>query len=276
MKYRYKSYAKINSYLNVMSKLNSGYHKINTHYQIIDLCDELEFEESNKIQVQSNEKAIKDNNSITNTIEWFNQKYDVNQEFKINIKKLIPIGAGLGGGSSNAAISLQFLAKYHNIQAEDIDNTEVALALGADVPVFLNKWSCDASGIGDILGKRLFNSSKYLLICPKIFVSTQSLYRSKYLEFQDNENREINSFLPALIKENKEFEEFYTLLKGQLPFKTFKKLKLSGTGSTLFLEDPSENEIEVFNKKIDKNFRIFLTKGLEYYDFVSDWGVAKW
>ena len=276
MKYKYKSYAKINSYLNVMAKLDNGYHAINTHFQIIDLYDELEFIESDEIQVDSNEKIIKSNNSIIETIKWFNQKYKVNQKFKIKIKKLIPIGAGLGGGSSNAAISLQFLSKFHNIQIEEIDNNEIALSLGADVPVFKDKWSCHASGIGDILGKRSFNSSKYLLICPKIFVSSQNLYDSKYLKFQSNVNKEINSFLPTLIKENKEFEAFYNLLRDQLPFKTFGKLKLSGTGSTLFLENPSESEIETFNKKVNKNFRVFLTKGLEYYDFVSDWGVAKW
>ncbi len=276
MKYKYRSYAKINSYLNVMAKLDNGYHAINTHFQIIDLYDELEFIESDEIQVASNEKIIKSNNSIIETIKWFNQKYKVNQKFKIKIKKLIPIGAGLGGGSSNAAISLQFLSKFHNIQVEEIDNNEIALSLGADVPVFKDKWSCHASGIGDILGKRSFNSSKYLLICPAIFVSSQSLYDSKYLKFQRNINKEINSFLPALIKENKEFEAFYNLLRDQLPFKTFGKLKLSGTGSTLFLENPSESEIEIFNKKVNKNFRVFLTKGLEYYDFVSDWGVAKW
>ena len=276
MEYKYRSYAKINSYLNVMSELDNGYHEILTHFQIIDLYDEVSFKESNALLVDSNEKTIKYNNSITKTIEWFNKKYGASQKFEAKIKKSIPIGAGLGGGSSNAAIALRFLAKFHNIQIEDIDNTEIALALGADVPVFVHKKSCYASGIGDILGKSSFNSSEYLLICPRIFVSTQNLYKSIHLEFQNEKNREINTFLPVLIRENKEFKEFYNLLRNQLPSETFEKLKLSGTGSTLFLENPSENEIEIFNKKIGKNFRIFLTKGLEYYDFVSDWGVAKW
>ena len=197
-------------------------------------------------------------------IEWFNKKYGVNQKFETKIKKTIPVGAGLGGGSSNAAIALRFLAKFHNIQIKDIDNTEIALALGADVPVFVHKKSCYASGIGDILGKSSFNSSEYLLICPQIFVSTQNLYQSTYLEFQNIENKEINSFLPVLIKENEEFKDFYGLLRSQLPNKTFEKLKLSGTGSTLFLQNPSESEKEIINEKIGKNFRIFLAKGLEY------------
>ena len=264
MEYRYRSYAKINSYLNVMSKLDNGYHEILTHYQIIDLYDEVSFKESDFLQIDSNEKTIKDNNSITKAIKWFNEKYGINQQFEVKIKKSIPIGAGLGGGSSNAAITLRFLAKFHNIQIKDIDNTEIALALGADVPVFLHKKSCYASGIGDILGKNSFSSSEYLLICPHIFVSTQKLYKSNFLEFQNIENKEINSFLSVLIKENKEFKDFYSLLRSQLPNKTFEKLKLSGTGSTLFLQNPSESEKDVINEKFDKNFRIFLTKGLEY------------
>ena len=67
-----------------------------------------------------------------------------------------------------------------------------------------------------------------------------------------------------LIKENKEFKDFYGLLRSQLPNKTFEKLKLSGTGSTLFLQNPSESEKDIINEKIGKNFRIFLAKGLEY------------
>ena len=264
MEYKYKSYAKINSYLNVMSKLDNGYHEILTHFQIIDLCDEVSFKESDRLTIDSNENAIKENNSITRTIKWFNKKYGVNQKFKINIKKSIPTGAGLGGGSSNAAIALRFLAKFHDVQIKDIDNNEIALALGADVPVFVHKKSCHASGIGDILGKSLFNSSEYLLICPQIFVSTQKLYKSNYLKFQNNENKEINSFLPVLIKENKEFKEFYAFLRNKLPNRTFRKLKLTGTGSTLFLQNPSKSEKEIINEKITKNFRIFLAKGLEY------------
>jgi len=128
----------------------------------------------------------------------------------------------------------------------------------------VHKKSCYASGIGDILGKSSFNSSEYLLICPQIFVSTQNLYKSTYLKFQNIENKEINSFLSVLIEENKEFKDFYDLLRSQLPNKTFEKLKLSGTGSTLFLQNPSEGEKEIINEKIGKNFRIFLTKGLEY------------
>lgn len=264
MEYKYRSYAKINSYLNVMTKLDNGYHEILTHFQIIDLYDEVSFKESDDLLINSNEKTIKDNNSITKTIKWFNEKYGVNQKFETKIKKSIPVGAGLGGGSSNAAIALRFLAKFHNIQIKEINNTEIALALGADVPVFVHKKSCYASGIGDILGESSFNLSEYLLICPQIFISTQKLYKSTYLKFQNIENKEINSFLSVLIKENEEFKDFYGLLKSQLPNKTFEKLKLSGTGSTLFLQNPSESEKEIINEKIGKNFRIFLTKGLEY------------
>ena len=264
MEYKYKSYAKINSYLNVMSKLDNGYHEILTHFQIIDLHDEILFKESDESVIDSNEKVIKDNNSISKTIKWFNKKYGVNQKFKIKIKKSIPIGAGLGGGSSNAATALRFLAKFYNIQLKDIDNEEIALALGADVPVFVHKKSCYASGIGDKLGKNSFDSSEYLLICPQIFVSTEKLYKSSYLEFENIENKKINSFLPVLIEENNNFKDFYYLLGNKLPSETFEKLKLSGTGSTLFLQNPSESEKKIITEKIDKNFRIFLTKGLEY------------
>ena len=99
-----------------------------------------------------------------------------------------------------------------------------ALALGADVPVFVHKKSCYASGIGDILGKKSFNASEYLLICPQILFPPRTFINLTILNFRISKIKEINSFLSVLIKENKEFKDFYGLLGTNYQIKRLKNL----------------------------------------------------
>ena len=95
--FRYKSCGKINSFLNVMRKLPNGYHQITTHYQLIDIFDEIEYEENAVDEIETDANLGLKNNSIFEAIDWFNHKFNKNQRFKVKLKKNIPIGAGLGG-----------------------------------------------------------------------------------------------------------------------------------------------------------------------------------
>ena len=93
--YKYKSCAKLNSFLNVTSVLDSGYHELKTHFQLIDLFDEIEFQETDKFLIDANVKLNPDDNSILAAINWFNKKFDLDQNFKVLLNKTIPIGGGL-------------------------------------------------------------------------------------------------------------------------------------------------------------------------------------
>ena len=109
--FKYRSCGKINSFLNVLSEMPNGYHKINTHYQLIDIFDDIEFTENDVDKIESNAKLDFESNSIKRAINWFNKKFNKDQGFRIKLTKNIPIGAGLGGGSSNCATTLKFLLK---------------------------------------------------------------------------------------------------------------------------------------------------------------------
>ncbi len=263
--YKYKSCAKLNSYLNITGRLKNGYHELNTHFQLIDLFDEIEFSENETFLLDSDSKLSQQNNSILDAINWFNNKFNLSQNFRVSLRKNIPIGGGLGGGSSNCATTLKFLCNYHSIKLSLLDFEEICFDLGADVPVFLYGKSTFAEGCGQIFTEDYSNDSKYLLVTPKISISTKQLFKSRNLKISSEVDTSLNSFFNVITKENNQFNDFINILCKKLSKNTQKKLKLSGTGATLFIENPNDDEIELIMGKIENNFRVFQVKGLEYY-----------
>ena len=263
MQFEVSSYAKINSFLNVLGKRADGYHEIYTHFQLLDLKDALFFSTSSQNQVFC-DGITPEENIILKSVEWFNNKFDKNQHFSVTVEKNIPMGAGLGGGSSNAAATLCFLCDYHGIERRLLDFHEISHELGADIPIFIFGKSAFASGIGEKIGEESSDKSSYILINPNINISTKLLFSSKDLIFCDAINFELNSFLEPLIKYSSEFNDFYNSFKEFLNKEEFNKLQLTGTGSTLFIKNPSETLIEKIHAKNCENFRVFLTKALEY------------
>ncbi len=257
MQFEVSSYAKINSFLNVLGKRADGYHEIYTHFQLLELKDTLFFSKSSQNQVFCDD-ITPEENIILKSVEWFNNKFDKNQHFSVTVEKNIPMGAGLGGGSSNAAATLCFLCDYHGIERRLLDFHEISYELGADIPIFIFGKSAFASGIGEKIGEESSDKSSYILINPNINISTKLLFSSKDLIFCDEINFELNSFLEPLIKCSSEFNDFYNSFKEFLNEEEFNKLQLTGTGSTLFIKNPSENLIEKIHAKNCENFRVLV------------------
>ena len=112
--------AKINLYLKVLDKRKDGYHNIDTSFQLIDLADEISFEICEKdIFINSNQDFLcGKSNTIYQSAKKIKQMFGIKNGIKINIKKKIPIGAGLGGGSSNAASTIVALKSLWGINAD--------------------------------------------------------------------------------------------------------------------------------------------------------------
>ena len=137
----------------------------------------------------------------------------------------------------------------------------IGRTIGADVPFFINCKNAFASGIGDIFQEKKSDISKYIIIDPKIFNSTQKMF-SDYEESKKNKNELLeddqNSFWGIFLKSNKEVEDFYR--------KNSKKhrIYLSGSGSTMFIKYNNEAEKDKILKIIPSNWRFFLAKPLQY------------
>ena len=153
---------------------------------------------------------------------------------------------------------------FHGETTKNLDKTEISKKLGADVPIFLEQKSGFASGVGEVFEREHSFKGEYLIISPNLNISTKDLYQSKFLQTNHKPDKKTNSFFEPLKKESHEFNAFYNYLIhiGGEKFKN--KLKLTGTGSSVFIENPLKDDVELLKKNTKKKFRIFIAKSLEY------------
>jgi 4-diphosphocytidyl-2-C-methyl-D-erythritol kinase len=177
------SFAKINWSLQILGKRSDGYHEVKTRLQTISLHDDLHFELSgdSAITLSCNEPNIPtdEENLVVRAAYALKERYHVERGVHIRLEKRIPTRAGLGGASSNAAVSLLGLAHLWNVKAETPSLIEIASRLGADVPFFLTGGCAMATGIGTTLSPLPDSDSKYLIVVtPQAEVSTSNAYKA--------------------------------------------------------------------------------------------------
>ena len=178
------SFAKINLILHVTGRHADGYHSLETLFQTIELHDELEFRfsksESFQVILESSESGLANDSSnlIYKACEAFHQAYPVQLKIEVKIKKRIPIGGGLGGGSSNAAVTLVALSRFLDWPLTKDHLIDLGKNLGADAPFFLFGGSAIGSERGDQITQLPdLESADVLLICPAFSCSTAEVYR---------------------------------------------------------------------------------------------------
>jgi 4-diphosphocytidyl-2-C-methyl-D-erythritol kinase len=177
------SFAKINLGLRILGKRPDGYHEIRTVLQTISLHDTLQFKATsdNDILLSCDETGIPcdQRNLIVRAAYNLRDRYGVNGGARIHLEKRIPVQGGLGGGSSNAAVTLFGLADLWTLKKDIDELTEVASGLGADVPFFLHGGRASASGIGTkILPLPDCESVHVVVISPRATVSTEEAYKA--------------------------------------------------------------------------------------------------
>ena len=250
--------AKLNLNLSVLGKRIDGMHEIKTQFQLINLFDEMVIKKtsSKSISVKTNlGSSIEGNNNIVYTaINSLSDHIGKKIYCEVEIIKNIPLGGGLGGGSSNAAAALigtNFLFKLGLSMHELMQLGE---KLGADVPFFIFGKNAFASGIGEILVEENKHfDEKYLLLFTQIHSSTKELF-SKWDDLSKSDQESIlmneeNSFLPIFLQHNRDIKTIFSELC------EINSFKLSGTGSTIFCAYNDPNEIKKTLKKIPTKWR---------------------
>lgn len=176
-----KSFAKINLGLEVEKKRTDGYHEIRTLFQTISLSDSLEFglEEGGEIRLFGDDPSIPwdERNLIFRAASALKKTYAVESGAWIRVIKTIPAGKGLGGGSSNAAMTLRALSKLWRLDLAHSEILSLAARLGADVPFFLEGGLCLGEGRGDVLTPLPDLPLFYcVLLLPSQVISTADVY----------------------------------------------------------------------------------------------------
>ena len=177
------SFAKINIHLGILGKKKSDYHEIETYVSFISLCDKIFIKKINQqnhvVKFLGNfSKNIKKKNSITNLLEILDKDYLLKGKFKIMVHKSIPTEAGLGGGSTNAAVILNFLIKKKLIKINKLKIKHICDEIGSDVVLglnFKNKILMKGKKLFDIKSKNKFH---LVLIKPNFGCKTSEIYKN--------------------------------------------------------------------------------------------------
>lgn len=268
--------AKINLGLWIVGRRGDGYHFLESLFWPIDLVDELVIEKANKNTVKMEwMEGWGENSSLPppeeNILFKLLEQNPQLGKWSIQIKKRIPLGGGLGGGSSNAGTLLRFFLETR--QLKKIDAQKIALTLGADVPFFLNPVPSWISGIGEIctpleISHDLLHPLRFLLILPPLHCSTPeifSAYRVQNLPFSSPPQRlttgkvtfeKLYSFLritkndleKVVLTQSPLVQEGLDLLRRTPALNAV----LSGSGSTFYATFPSDAECEKNAKDVQQ------------------------
>ena len=248
---RVPSPAKLNLFLHITGRRENGYHELQTIFQLIDLCDWMEFTPiSNKsISIAGLSEVSLEQNLIYRAMMML-KPYAKNEKLGIhvNIEKNIPMGAGLGGGSSNAATALLIMNQLWQCGLNRDQLAEIGVQLGADVPIFIHGRNAWAEGIGEHLTFIDLDQKQYIVLKPDCFISTQLLFSqksltrdtktSKFCAYQIKPSDFRNNFEPLARSLYAEVDEAMQYLD------QFGVAKLTGTGACVFTEVTTEMNID--------------------------------
>ena len=270
------TYAKINLNLKISKEVEDGLHNISSLMVPINLYDSIEIKETNADvdEIQFDKEGISEENTISKSLNLLRSRSNLPGFFDIIIKKNIPIEAGLGGGSSNAAGLISTLTKKYNLQMPT--NREIAVNVGSDVPFFITGKPANIFGIGDIVNPLNFQKDiNMILVVPNERISTKDAF--SMFDKLGLDNLEINEY-----EELKIFNDFWipakTLepnllkIKNNLESITNLDFYLSGSGSSMF----SLGDTEELTKKIDlidlNQFKLVkLVKKIDFsFETISD------
>ena len=173
------SYAKINLYLYIVGKdPRDNYHLLDSVFQEVSLKDEIELEplQSSQDEITFENTKVEGMTTIHKAVRLFREKTGIPEHYRIRVKKNIPMGAGLGGGSSNAAAVLTGLSELHHLPLEDM--VPIGAKVGSDVSFFFHGGLCRVGGKGEKifpLNKKI-EGAVFLIVYPNIHVSTAWAY----------------------------------------------------------------------------------------------------
>lgn len=262
--------AKLNLFLHINGRLPNGYHELQTLFHFVDFGDTLSFEVTaeDDIALTCSDKSLEtDDNLITRAAKTLSPYRKKENGIKIHLDKVLPMGGGVGGGSSNAATTLLALNELWQLGLPLIELEKIGKTLGADVPIFVHGQTAVADGIGEQFTDINLDDRWYLVLMPNIHVNTANLFRSADLP-RNTEKLPLNEFnysgLAPLHK-----NDFQNLVEKTYPeiakclhwLLQYAPSRLTGTGACVFAEFNDEHQANQVFQQLPEEMSGFIAKG---------------
>ncbi len=261
--------AKLNLFLHITGRRPDGYHTLQTVFQFLDHGDSLVFEPRRDAQVRrvSGPGALaEDSDLVVRAARLLQQTADVQQGVDIHLDKRLPLGAGLGGGSSDAATTLMALNRLWKLDWSPERLSALGLQLGADVPVFVQGQAAWAEGVGEILTPVELPEPCYLVITPACQVATAEIFNAPELkrnsppirmpQFLSEMTR--NDCWPVVRKRYPQVAQAFDFLA------EYAEARLTGTGASVFAAFASREAARAVEEKVPAGWNAFVAQGLNH------------
>jgi len=265
---RFAAPAKLNLFLHVTGRRTDGYHLIQTAFRLIDLCDWITIapRDDGAVRLESALPGVPaEQNLALRAARALKDATGVRAGAAISLDKRIPIGAGLGGGSSDAATTLIALNRLWGTGLSRADLASLAVGLGADVPFFVFGRNAFGEGIGEVLTALDLGPAWYVVLTPQVAVPTGEIFAApeltraakpiKITAFFKGFGR--NDLEPVVCARYPEVAKHLAWLRG------FGDARMSGSGSSVFAEFASEAEAQAVVARIPGGMRGFAVRGLD-------------
>ena len=271
-----KAYAKINLGLDVVRRLENGYHEVKMIMQTVGIYDELTFQRQESgicITTDSGELPTNEDNLIYKAARLLMDKYQLQEGVRIHLQKNIPIAAGMAGGSTDAAATFKGINELFGLGASEDELKELAVKVGADVPYCIMGGTALAEGIGEKL-TRLPNAPECILLVakPDINVSTKFVY--EHLDAAGVEHHpDIDGMITAI--EEQDLVGVVDRLENVLETVTVPAYPIIDTIKSKMLEMGAEGSL--MSGSGPTVFGIFTDEGKarEAYEYIKSEGLAK-
>ena len=259
--------AKLNLFLHITGQRVDGYHELQTLFQFLDWGDQLYFEPagSGEIRRQGSVQGIPAEHDLTvRAARLLKARAGYRGGVSILIDKRLPLGAGLGGGSSDAATTLLVLNKIWKLDMEINELAEIGLTLGADVPVFLHGQASIAEGVGEILTPVEPPEPWFVVVNPCVSISTADIFSDVQLT-RDTPRQTIADLLAdggrndCLAVVVARFPEVATALNW---LNDYAPACLTGTGSCVFAAFDSEADARAVADQVPDHWEGYVARGM--------------
>ncbi|MEZ8694030.1 4-(cytidine 5'-diphospho)-2-C-methyl-D-erythritol kinase [Vibrio splendidus] len=259
--------AKLNLFLYITGRRDNGYHELQTLFQFVEFGDELTVSansETSSITITPEIPGVAlEDNLIWKAATALQQYTSTSFGADIELKKVLPMGGGIGGGSSNAATVLVALNYLWQLNLSDDQLTEIGLQLGADVPVFVRGHAAFAEGVGEQLQPANPDEKWYLVAKPQVSIATVDIFTHSELT-RNTPKRALATLLEQEYVNDCEkiVRMLYPEVDKQLSWLLqYAPSRLTGTGSCVFAEFSSKKEAESVLEQLPDTVSAFVARG---------------